>query len=246
MRVLTYNIAGYRGRGRPEHLQRVADLILRHDADIVGLQEVIHGRNQEAPEEVLAGLTGMHACFIAAHHFRSYCIGNAILSREPITTTVSHELPHSWPERRVLLEAEATANGLPVTIFCTHLVHMAHAAAWIRLAQATAVAKRMSTCWRPHLLMGDLNASPNARELSPVRTLGNGTDHHQGLRSWPASRPVIQYDHIWPGPGWEVEKMETLEAHVSDHRPVLAQLGWKGAPRYNIMPDEPYLPPSGR
>jgi endonuclease/exonuclease/phosphatase family metal-dependent hydrolase len=187
----------------------------------------------------------MHATYLPAHHGRGYTLGNAVLCREPIQQTVSHDLPHSWPERRILLEVETTVEGLPVTVFCTHLVHMAGMAARIRLAQATAVAKEMSTCWRPHLLLGDLNASPQSSELHPVRKICVRHDHLHGLRSWPARRPLVLYDHIWTGPGWEVEDMKILAPHVSDHRPLFAQLGWRGAPRYHIMPDEPYLHPSG-
>jgi endonuclease/exonuclease/phosphatase family metal-dependent hydrolase len=238
MRILTYNIAGNKRRGRPTYVAEVARLIRETDADIVGLQEVVHLDGDRHPPEVeLCELTGMHAEYLPAHRAKTHTIGNAVLCREKIIETIYHDLPHSWPERRVLLEVRTTVNGLPVTIFCTHLVHMARFAARIRLAQATAVAKQMQLCFRPHVLVGDLNAGPHARELHPVRTLCVRQDHLHGLRTWPARRPMVMYDHIWPGQGWEVEKVQALEAHLSDHRPVLAQLGWRGAPRYNIMPD---------
>jgi endonuclease/exonuclease/phosphatase family metal-dependent hydrolase len=247
VRILTYNIAGNRGRKKPGHLEKVAELILKSRADLVGLQEVIHvPDNGPPPEEILAAETGMHAYFLPAHVSKNQSLGNAVLCREPISETISHELPHSWPERRVLLEVETCVAGLPVTVFCTHLVHMARAASRLRLAQATAVAKCMTTCWRPHILVGDLNAGPRSRELHPVRKICVRHDHLHGIRSWPARRPLILYDHIWPGPGWAVESVEILDLHVSDHRPVLAQLGWMGAPRYWIMPDERYLHPPGK
>ena len=234
MRVLTYNIAGHRGRGRREHLERVGDLIRGLSVDVVGLQEVIHHHHQPIPpEELLAELTGMHACYLPAHQFRRHCIGNAVLCREPIVETVSYELPHTYPERRILLEVDTTVSGLTVTIFCTHLVHLARLASRMRLAQATAVAKQMSLCWRPHLLVGDLNAGPNSRELDPVRSIAAPHDHLNGLRTWPARRPWLLYDHIWPGPGWEVEAVRMLDLHVSDHRPLYAELKWNGNPKYD-------------
>src|SRR3712207_5237235 len=197
MKVLTYNIAGSRGSKRPGHLERVGDLILSSGADIIGLQEVIHARaHYIEPEEALAERTGMHAYFLPAHQFKRYCIGNAVLCREPIRKATSHELPHSWPERRVLLEVETEVNGLAVTMFCTHLVHMARVASRLRLAQATAVAKRMAACPRPHVLVGDLNTSPHSHELHPVRKICAPHEHMCRLRSWPARRPMILYDHI--------------------------------------------------
>jgi endonuclease/exonuclease/phosphatase family metal-dependent hydrolase len=240
MKVLTYNIAGYRGSRNPRHLQEVAELIVQTEPEVVGLQEVVHRSGAQNPEEQLAEWTGMHAAFVPAHHFRRYCLGNAILCRDPIHETVTHDLPFSWPERRILLEVRTTAAGLPLTVFCTHLVHLARMARRIRLAQVTAIAKLMGECWRPHLLLGDLNACPRSRELAPVREHAGGHDHLSGLSTWPARRPWVLYDHIWPGPGWDVRETRVLDLHVSDHRPLLARLGWKGAPRYHIPPDEEY------
>lgn len=229
MRVLTYNIAG--ARGRPGHLRHVADLVRQVDADVVGLQEVVHGPNGEGPppEETLAGLLGMHVWFLPAHEKKGRILGNAVLCKEPIQATVSHELPVRFPERRVLLEVDTSWRGMPVTVFCTHLVHLARVARRVRLAQATAVAQQMARCPYPHLLLGDLNTGPAARELHPVRSWCGSWTHLLGKRSWPARRPMIMYDHIWPGPGWKVESLEILDRHLSDHRPVLARLTWRPA-----------------
>jgi endonuclease/exonuclease/phosphatase family metal-dependent hydrolase len=242
MRVLTFNIAGWKGARRPGHrdfLRRVAELVRGADADVVGLQEVIHpAAEQVRPEEELARLTGMHAAYVEAHQYRSYSLGNAVLCREPITETVTHELPHSWPERRVLLEVRGTSRGMPLAVFCTHLVHMSRALATLRRAQAAAVAERLRACALPHVLVGDLNAAPHARELAPLRNRSNGLEHLRGLRSWPAARPWLLYDHIWPGPGWEVCEIEVIPAHISDHRPLVARLDWRGHPHLaRVVPE---------
>jgi endonuclease/exonuclease/phosphatase family metal-dependent hydrolase len=246
MRVLTYNIAGNRSRGKRSYLEEVARLIRDTDAEVVGLQEVVHYPGDHHPlDDVLCEMTGMHGVYLPAHEGRGHTIGNAILCREPIVETVSHELPHAFPERRVLLEVDTHVNGLPVTVFCTHLVHLARVGARMRRMQAGAVANRLATCWRPHVLMGDLNAAPHSKELAALRNHAATEEHLRGIRTWPARRPFALYDHIWPGPGWEVENIEVLTPHVSDHRPLLATLGWKGSPRYNIHPDEQYLAPRG-
>ncbi|HEU4752751.1 MAG TPA: endonuclease/exonuclease/phosphatase family protein, partial [Armatimonadota bacterium] len=186
MKILTYNIAGNKGLRRPDHLQRIAELILQSNADVVGLQEVAHRHGaRKDPEQLLCELTGMHAEYLPAHRHRDHELGNVVLCRQPIARAVSHELPHTWPERRVLLEVETnSSDGLPITVFCTHLVHLAQAGRRIRLVQATAVAKWMSACARPHVLVGDLNASPQASELHPVRKVCVRGDHLTGLRSW--------------------------------------------------------------
>jgi endonuclease/exonuclease/phosphatase family metal-dependent hydrolase len=228
MRILTYNIAGNKGRGRPQHLEEVAALILTSGADVVGLQEVVDHGGMEQPEKILARLTGMHAHFQAAHLGKRHILGNAVLSREPILASRAYELPHRFPERRMLSEVETRVGDLRVTVFNTHLVHLARAGALMRRVQATEVARYLQECRQPRVLVGDLNAAPQAGELHSVRTASAQLDHLHGLRSWPARRPWIQYDHIWPGPGWEVEEIQILDPHVSDHRPVLAHLRWNG------------------
>ncbi len=227
MQVLTYNIAGNRGRNRPDYLERIAELILSTDADAVGLQEVVHHPGEVHPELILARLTGMHVQFLAAHHTRHRVLGNAVLTRETITGARAYQLPGRFPEPRMVLEAITEVNGRQVSIFNTHLVHLSLAGRGIRRRQAAEVARLMSECPNPHVLVGDLNASPHAHELHSVRKLSARHDHHHGLRSWPAHRPMIQYDHIWPGPGWEIEQIHTLDPHVSDHRPVFARLKWR-------------------
>lgn len=229
MRVLTYNIAGNRKRNQHDYVVQIAELVKETGADVVGLQEVVHYDGDHHPPEVeLCELTGMHAEYLPAHRHKGYTLGNAVLCREPIVETLASDLPYSWPERRVLMEVRTTIAGMPVIVFCTHLVHMAGVARRMRLAQVNAIAKRMETCWRPHLLMGDLNASPHSHELHPVRKVTARHDHLRGLRTWPARRPMILYDHIWPGPGWDVKQIRVLDPHVSDHRPLLAQLSWTG------------------
>ena len=227
MRVVTYNIAGNRGRNRPEYLPGIAELILSTEADVVGLQEVVHHVDGEHPELILARLTGMHVQFLPAHHGRTRILGNAVLTREPIVGARAYQLPGRFPEPRMVLEAITHVDGRQVSMFNTHLIHLAGVGRTVRRRQAVEVARIMRECPNPHVLVGDLNASPHAHELHAVRTRSCRPDHHHGLRSWPAYRPVIQYDHIWPGPGWEVEQIHTLEPHLSDHRPVFARLRWK-------------------
>src|SRR6188474_1993596 len=131
MRILTYNIAGNRGRGKPQYLKEVAGLILESKADVVGLQEVVDHSGFEQPEKELARLTGMQVYFQAAHVGRRHILGNAVLSREPILEARSYELPGRFPERRMLSEVETVVGGLRVAVFNTHLVHLARAGALI-------------------------------------------------------------------------------------------------------------------
>ncbi len=230
MRVLTYNIAGNRGKNQTDYLARIADLLLKAEADIAGLQEVALYGDRERPDDLLRRLTGMHVSFAAAHQSRGHILGNLVLSRSPLERELSHSLPGRFPEQRVLQEVRTSADGHPIVLFNTHLVHLATMGSPVRRRQIRRVVEQMHACAEPYVLVGDMNASPRARELGAVRKLDplRAGDHHDALRSWPARRPLIQYDHIWPGPGWHVEEVRVLGRHVSDHRPVLADVRWSG------------------
>ncbi len=229
MRVLTYNIAGHRGRDQLDYLKRIADLIVETGADVAGLQEVAMYADRVPPQVAFAALTGFHADFQAAHRSRGHILGNLIVSRTPLQEVSGHELPGQFPERRVLQEVLTSADGHPVTMYNTHLVHLSSAASLVRRRQIRRVVLEMRGCSTPYVLVGDMNAAPHSREFGSVRKLDPSRlgNHHHGLRSWPSRRPLIQYDHIWPGPGWQVLDVRVLDPHISDHRPVLAEIQWK-------------------
>jgi endonuclease/exonuclease/phosphatase family metal-dependent hydrolase len=168
MRVLTFNIHGWRTRdGRP-NFAAVADLLAATQADLIGLNEVYYPRAVEGVDgpalEALAARLEMHYIFgpclrwPAQDNLPADAYGNALLSRRPILAGAAHHLtPVPGLEQRGLLEARiALDDGLPFTAYVTHLDHKEESA---RLTQLRAL-----RTWtvrdrnRPHLVMGDFNA----------------------------------------------------------------------------------------
>lgn len=168
MRVLTYNIHGWRNLAGHPNLEAIARLIAATNADLVGLNEVFYPRACEGTPgpalEALAQRLGMNFVFgpclrwPAQDDMPADAYGNAFLSRWPILASAAHHLtPVPEREQRGLLEVRvALPTGKPFTAYVTHLDHKDEDT---RLTQLRAL-----RTWtvrdrnRPHLIMGDFNA----------------------------------------------------------------------------------------
>jgi endonuclease/exonuclease/phosphatase family metal-dependent hydrolase len=168
VRVLTYNIHGWRDAHGQIDVARLARVIQASQADIVGLNEVFHPLTR--PGEIrpvldlLAEALGMKAAFgvaltpqFAFAPLASY--GNALLTRYPLMAHAGHHLtPIEGHEQRGLLEARVLLpdGRIPFSVYVTHLDHLSEAA---RVRQLAAVFQwTLRDRDRPHLLLGDFNA----------------------------------------------------------------------------------------
>ena len=167
MRVVTYNIHGWRDQDGQPNLARVTRVLADLAPDVVGLNEVFHPDSREGEPsslEALAQALDMHFVFgpclrwPATQELPARSYGNALLSRWPILASAAHHLTGPPDkEQRGLLEARLHLPGdRPFTVYVTHLDHTDEAA---RVAQF-----RSLRAWtgrdrnRPHILMGDFNA----------------------------------------------------------------------------------------
>lgn len=197
MRVLTYNIHGWR-TPTPEaalNLDAVEQVIGDAEADLVGLNEVFHPwPTDEGPAlAALAARLGLYFAFGPAMKAEQspsgVPYGNALLSRWPILAYAAHRLGVGTDgEPRGLLEARVRLpNGRPLTLYVTHLDHRSEA---LRLEQW-----RAALTWltrergRPHLVIGDFNAL-SARDYPD----------EEAVRALHAARAA----HTWPTPAFDL------------------------------------------
>lgn len=172
MRILTFNIHGWRTPDGAPNLDAVGDVLAAAGADVVGLNEVYHPRTphvdasagEPPPLDALAARLHMHHVFgpclrwPAQDDMPAHAYGNAVLSRRPIIASAAHHLtPVAGKEDRGLLEARVLLpDGRTFTVYVTHLDHTDE--------EARAVQFRAARAWlgrdrnRPHVLMGDFNA----------------------------------------------------------------------------------------
>jgi endonuclease/exonuclease/phosphatase family metal-dependent hydrolase len=214
MRVLTWNLWWRYGPWQRRREAIVATLA-EAGPDVCGLQEV-----WQADEENLAGTLaaelGLHWSWAAAGRHRDsdgheVLIGNAILSRWPITAQAELRLPTGdIAGGRVALHARIAAPGGVLPMFTTHLSYQPGASR-VRTEQVRQLAGFMAVHGTdgdyPPVVTGDLNAEPDSDEL---RLLG-------GLLTAPAVPGLVLVD-AWryadPGdPGFSWDRRNGYQAN---------------------------------
>jgi endonuclease/exonuclease/phosphatase family metal-dependent hydrolase len=226
MRVLTWNLWWRYGPWR-ERRDAIAAVVAEVAPDICGLQEVWADSDENLAAD-LAARMGMHWRWgsLPVHHGgtppdagRDLRIGNAILSRWPITAEADLRLPTDGHvrERRVAVHARVQTPHGTLPFFTTHLSYGPGLSA-LRVQQVRSLAVFISEhaegCDYPPVVTGDLNAEPDSDEL---RQLG-------GLLTAPAAPGVVLLD-AWryapptdPGFTWDRRNGYQAKTVIPDSR----------------------------
>ena len=225
LRVATYNVhrwAGVRG-GRAFKPDRALDVLAELDADVIALQEVLRPTDGDAdPLLDAARRLDYHLAFVVTRIHKRGELGNAILSRWPLSGALAIDLTFGRLEQRAALAVEIRSDAGPITIAATHLALVDRT----RERQVRALLDHPMMATGPSVLMGDMNAW---RKTAASRELDQAfrAKHHNA--SWPASypsvRPVMALDRLYA----RGARLSGLMAHAtpaarrgSDHLPVLA------------------------
>lgn len=201
MRILTFNIHGWRTVAGAPNWQQVANAIRASGADIVGLNEVYHPlADPESSHshsvgpllDRIADELGMHAVFgpclrwPATDELPEKSYGNGLLSRWPIIASAAHHLtPVPEKEQRGLLEGRILLpDGRTFTAYVTHLDHTAEEVRLIQLRALRTWTVRDRN--RPHVVMGDFNA------VSPWDFSRRQDDLLRLLAEHPPSGPLLE------------------------------------------------------
>ena len=232
LRVATYNVhrwSGVSGRGAPD-AARAAFVISEVDADVIALQEVLRPFTGEDPLEMLSDALGLHLAFAVTRQHKRGQLGNAILSRFPISGLSVLDISHSRLERRGALCARFSnqEEGAGVAILATHLSLVDRT----RHRQVQSLLEHPELATGAAILLGDMNAWRNCKAS---RELDETLERHHN-RAWPASfpapRPVLALDRIYAR-GADVLDVHTHESaaskRASDHLPVVARVAIKDA-----------------
>lgn len=235
--AMSYNIHHGVDANENLDLDRIAGEIRRQDAEVVGLQEVDRHWSARSDFEdqarELAAELDMHYVFGAnldrdpaepGQPRRQY--GTAILSEYPILESVNTPLPRpEGGEQRGLLEALVNVRGLPVRVYNTHLQHDS---AVERSAQVETIMQRVGEFEEPTVLLGDLNARPEAPELAPLFTrfddawIEGGSGPGYTISS---AAPYARIDYALVSPDIAVTQARVPRTLASsDHLPVVAEL----------------------
>jgi endonuclease/exonuclease/phosphatase family metal-dependent hydrolase len=222
MRVVTYNIRGGLGLDGRRDLGRIGSFL--REAEVAGLQEVHQRLPQSGLSDqprALARATGMACLFGPALAIGPGKYGNAVLSTLAARRRAIHRLPGGG-EPRAALEVELEMEGRTLTMICTHF-GLSTAA---RVTQAASLAAAVRKVRAPVMVVGDLNALPDAPELQTL--LATGLRHAASPiePTFPSDDPRHRIDYILLSPELVCRECRVLSSLASDHLPVLADIGW--------------------
>lgn len=245
LRLLTWNVA--HGRADSFHqallereevegnLKRIAGVLRAANPDVVALQEA------DGPSawsggfdhvDVLGRLTGLEHTFHGDHNpfdlsDLELSSGTALLSRRPLGDVLSRSFGANWRDTKgfVVGTVEIPGTGRLVDLVSVHLDFLRPAE---RQKQILAMAEALEGRDRPLIVLGDLNcaAGPSAEafqllvgrlDLRPYRP-----ELHQP--TFPSSRPARRIDWILVSDELEFVSHRTVDARLSDHLGVVAEV----------------------
>ena len=222
LRVASYNVhrwAGVRG-GRAYDPERAFEVLAELDADVIAVQEALRPAGLADPLREAARRLGVHLAFVVTRQHRRGELGNAILSRVPLTGAFAVDLSLGRLERRAAVAVTLAGHGL--TVAATHLALVDRT----RARQVRMLLDHPVLAQGPAVLLGDMNAW---RPTSASRDLDDAfaAQHHN--KAWPASypsvRPVLALDRLYAR-GARLTEMRAHQSAAarrgSDHLPVVA------------------------
>lgn len=242
LRVLTYNIRSGNG-----DLRLTAETIRKLAPDIAGLQEVDVGWAERSAFEdqarSLGEMLGMHVRFAPIYTLPgadsakpSRQFGVALLSKYPIAgwkndtlTRLSTQVPGALPAPAPgLLEATIDVGGTAVRVFNTHLDYRSDPR--VRQKQVEEMLHYIGNATEPTLVLGDLNAGPDAPELRGLlrRLSDTWQSRTDSGFTYPADKPEKRIDYVLTSKHFRVRSSSVPITDASDHRPVVVDLVLNG------------------
>ena len=229
VKILTYNIHHAENMKQELDIHGIANVILATNPDLVALQEVdsATSRTQGANQlKELASITGMYTYFVKSMEFEGGGYGTGILSRFPISSSITLPLPGkkgSEPRAAGIVTIQLPGDST-LQFVTTHLDAGRRPAD--RIAQANALAEYFRQTSTPVIMAGDFNAVPTSKEITSLKEVFTDATAQMGP-TFPSDSPRVKLDYIMVTPKhrWTITGARIIEETIaSDHRPVLCEL----------------------
>ena len=218
--VATYNTHGGIGIDRRFDPQRIADVIVELNADVIALQE-LEFHTHANMLDILRERTGCHAIAQRTFARDDGAFGNGLLSRRPITKSALIDLSVPDREPRGAIDATIDCDGMPLRVIATHL--------GLRPSERAEQARRLVEAidrHTPTLLAGDINEWLMPRRA--LRALHAHVGESPARATFPSFAPLIALDRIWTSPASLLRDVRVhrsaLARRASDHLPLVAEL----------------------
>jgi endonuclease/exonuclease/phosphatase family metal-dependent hydrolase len=223
LKVATYNVhrwTGMNGRKRPDPA-RAGFVISELDADVIALQEVLRPDDEECPLSAIADALGMHLTFAVTRQHRRGQLGNAILSRFPMSAISVIDISFSKIERRGALAVQFNGALGNLGVVATHLSLVDRT----RARQVKQLLQHPQLQAGPSVLLGDMNAWRRCKATQELNEVLEWHNNRDWPSTFPAPAPVLALDRVYT----HRAKLLTVDVHdtpasrrASDHLPVIA------------------------
>lgn len=230
MRFILYNIKyatgpkahSFIGPTR-RNLNQIAYFLRDLEPDLVGLIEVDHGSYRCSglnQVELLADLLGHYHSHSVKYGQNSFWRrvpvlknqGNAFLARDRIRNETFHYFNKGMKRLAIELEMEH------LVIYLVHLSLGAKA----RHNQLGDLYKMVKTTTKPCIVAGDFNVLWGEQEIDLfLAATGLKNANTQNLPTFPSKQPRRHLDFILHSKEIDIQKLEILPVHFSDHLPVM-------------------------
>lgn len=234
---MTFNIHHGKGIDKQADLSRIAEVIEKSDADIIGLNEV---DKHFSKRSLFEDQTSWLAKELNTEHFFSPSLsiksknlttvrqyGNALLSRYPIVVKKSHSFNYisGLIEGRSLLDATIQINKQLYQIMVTHL----SLNPFLQKKQIDFIENQLHHYPHPIIIMGDWNMRPGSSSWRKLTNTVQDTWHVSGMGpgyTFPSHRPKMRLDYIFVSRDLQVVEAEVITKTLksSDHLPLKVTL----------------------
>jgi endonuclease/exonuclease/phosphatase family metal-dependent hydrolase len=220
IRIMTYNL--HNGFDPQGHLgmEAIAQVIEAQQPNIVALQEVSRGWVMNGSLDMLTWLSRRLEMPYIYGPTADPIWGNALLSRYPIADSELVTLPtDDLPLKRGFIWAKINTDEEPLNVIVTHFHHPQDGNP-IRVLEVEAILDYWGGNGRT-LIMGDLNAEPDAPEMVRLRQAGFAQaldlSNVQPGFTYPAIGPNKRIDYIWLTPDLTASQVVIPPDPASDH-----------------------------
>lgn len=227
VRVLVWNVHYAVSADGALELETIADVVERHEPDVVLLNEVSRGWLIGGGADMaswLADRLGGHHAFAPAADRQ---FGNVVVSRWPLRDVEVHRLPYGQgPQHRSALAATVSTGAGELRVVSAHLQQY-RSSEPTRMQQLGVLLPRLESSETGAIVVGgDFNARPEDPEIALMTAAGylSAVDEVGDplAMTIPSAAPTARYDWLF-GRGVRFTRADVLvRERASDHLPILA------------------------
>lgn len=211
-------------------LERIAEVIESLDADVVAVQEILHGEGRLSQVRFLSEHLRYQFSFGENRVHRGVPYGNATFSRLPITLEKNYDITRQGRERRGCLRTDIRlANRSVLHVFNVHLgtsyFERPHQA---RLLLGDALLKTASLAG-PRVVVGDFNEWTRGIASALMHEQFASVDAKLLKKTFPGIIPLFRLDHFYFDHHLKLDDFKVVRTKLakiaSDHLPLVAGFG---------------------